>query len=195
MGLEPKSRHHGLTPEAFETLLARLDPDREQAGQRYEEIRSRLVRLFEWRGCENPEKLADDTFDRVARRLNEGVAIQSADPFSYFCGVAHLVYKEVLRQRDRERRARESEPPAVAAWPPDPEADRRLDCLRTCLQRLPEEQRRLILRYHGGDDRIQARQDLARELGIELNALRIRAHRVRRELEACVRLCLSLSNH
>ena len=62
-----------------------------------------------------------------------------------------------------------------------------MECLRRCLARLPEDQRRLILRYHGEDDRIRSRQELAEELGIALNALRIRAHRVRRDLEQCVR--------
>ena len=49
-GGEP-ARARGMTPEEFEALLAQLDPDRERAGERYETIRRKLVRLFEWRGC------------------------------------------------------------------------------------------------------------------------------------------------
>ena len=178
-----------MTPEDFEALLRFLHPDRDKAGEMYEDVYKRLVRLFEWRGCPCPEELADETMDRVARRIRGGTEIQTADPFRYFVGVAHLVYKEVWRREERQRNALNTysrEPP----WPLDPEADGRLDCLRRCLQFLPGEQRRLILHYHGDDDRIASRQKLATELDIEINALRIRAHRIRRDLEHCVRRCL-----
>src|SRR5204863_6195928 len=59
----------GLTRESFEILLAQLDPDRERAGELYETIRRKLIRLFEWRGCACPEDLADETFNRGARQL------------------------------------------------------------------------------------------------------------------------------
>src|SRR5947209_6617862 len=37
--------------DSFDRLLAWLNPDREQAGQRYEEIRRRLIKIFARRGC------------------------------------------------------------------------------------------------------------------------------------------------
>ena len=187
----------GLTPEEFEALLAQLDPnDRERAGELYETIRRKLVRLFEWRGCTSPEDLADETINRVARRLAEGVALQSRDPYGYFCGVAHLVFKEVLRRAAREHHALNE----VGGWPPaasgdDEPSDRRLDCLRGCLAQLPPDQRDLILQYYKGkndqgENNIRNRQTLAREIGVPMNALRIRVHRIRRRLESCVQECL-----
>jgi len=186
----------GLTPEAFDALLGQLDPERERAGELYETIRRKLVRLFEWRGCASPEDLADETINRVARRLDEGVELRSNDPYGYFCGVAHLVYKEVLRRASREQRAL-----AGGDWPPptleeEEPSDHRLDCLRRCLAELPPDQRDLVLRYyHGksdqGESNIRNRQQLASEAGIPMNALRIRVHRVRRKLESCVHACLS----
>lgn len=185
----------GLTPEAFEALLRQLAPERERAGELYEIIRHKLVRLFEWRGCASPEDLADVTFNRVARRLAEGVELQSNDPYGYFCGVAHLIYKEVLRKAAREHRALMS-----GDWPPpaaeeDEPSDARLECLRRCLAELPPDQRDLVLRYHHGkndpgESNIRNRQQLASEAGIPMNALRIRVHRVRRKLETCVHACL-----
>jgi DNA-directed RNA polymerase specialized sigma24 family protein len=184
-----------VTPEAFEALLRQLSPDRERAGELYETIRHKLIRLFEWRGCTSPEDLADETFDRVARRLSEGVELRSNDPYGYFCGVAHLLYKEVLREAAREHRALGS-----GEWPPpcaeeEEPSDARLECLRRCLAELPPDQRDLVLRYYqgksnSGENNIRNRQQLAREVGIEMNALRIRVHRVRRKLEACVHACL-----
>ena len=181
----------GLTPDQFEALLAQLHPDRERAGEIYETIRRKLVRLFEWRGCAYPEDLADVTFNRVARRLAEGVELRATHSHGYFYGVAHLVYKEVLRGAAREHRALEG-----GEWPPasledDEPTDERLECLRHCLRQLPGDQRNLVLRYHQGENNIRNRQALADQMGIPMNALRIRVHRVRRKLEACVHGCLS----
>ena len=81
----------------------------------------------------------------------------------------------------------EWQPPPPAE---EPEAGDRIDCLRHCLQRLPDEQRELVLRYHQESDHIRSRQTLSQELGIPMNALRIRVHRVRRKLEECVHECL-----
>lgn len=181
-----------MTAEELEALLAQLGPDREQAGARYEIIRRKLVRLFEWRGCDGPEDLADEAINRVARRLAEGTEIKSSDPYGYFCGVAHLVYKEVLRRSSRQHRALESGdwPPPVYVPEEEEPFDRRLECLRSCLAGVPQDQRDLLLRYHQGEDNIRNRKALASDLGVPLNALRIRVHRVRRKVEACVHACL-----
>lgn len=192
----PKApRPQGLTQEIFDALLAQLDPDRERAGERYEAIRRKLVRLFEWRGCAAPEDLADETINRVARRLAEGVELRSADPYGYFCGVAHLLYKEVLRRASREHRALEGSgelllPTALPVISEEESGDDRLDCLRRCLAELPADQRDLVLRYHQGESNIRNRKALSEELGIPMNALRIRVHRVRRKLESCLEDCL-----
>lgn len=180
-----------LNQESLEALLAMLDHDRDQAAVKYEAIRRKLIRLFEWRGCEFPEDLADVTFDRVAKRMSEGVEVRSADPFGYFCGVAHLVYKEVWREMARKQKAFDS-----GDWPPSPPEeepeDHRLACLKECLAQLPADQRHLLLEYHKGEDgNIRTRKRLAGELDIPINALRIRVHRIRRKLEDCIESCLS----
>jgi DNA-directed RNA polymerase specialized sigma24 family protein len=191
----PSVKPPGLTRESFDILLTQLDPDRERAGELYETIRRKLIRLFEWRGCACPEDLADDTINRVSRRMAEGVELHSADPYSYFCGVAHLRFKEVLRSASRERRALDAHgellfPTALPAVPEEEPGDRRLDCLRKCLATLHADQRELVLKYHQGDGNIRNRKALSEELGIPMNALRIRVHRVRRRLEACLDDCL-----
>lgn len=183
-----------LTPEALASLLGFLGPDEEVAARAYERIRTRLVQIFEWRGCARPEELTDETFDRVTRKLVGGLEVEAEDPLRYFCGVAYRVFKEVLREEQKERAAlaevRHLPPPAGA----DPEAESRMGCLDLCLDRIEPPQRDLILRYHTGDgrERIDNRQALAEELEVPLNALRIRAHRLRAKLEACVRDCVKV---
>jgi DNA-directed RNA polymerase specialized sigma24 family protein len=174
----------GLTCEQFETLLAHLATDREQAGSRYEDIHRRLVRLFTW--CEAPEDIADEAINRVARRLAHDTELRVGNSFAYFSGVARHVAQEMLRERKRERRAA-VEAASMTAGRPEPEfkTDGCHAGLCACLARLSGDQRRLILEYHsdGHVSRVGHRERMARELGISLNALRIRACRIRRQLE------------
>lgn len=175
----------GISPEAWEALMRLLGDNLQEAGDNYQRIRLRLIRLFEWRGCEFPEELADVTFNRVARRIAEGVVLETQDPYGYFCGVAHHVYREVLRNDTRKKvlLERGDWPPAIS--PEEPE-DHRLESLRHCLQLLDPEQRDLLLSYHQGENNIRARKQLCDQLGIGMNALRIRVHRLRRRLETCI---------
>ena len=77
-----------LTQENFDQLLAWLDPNREQAGRRYEDIRRKLVKIFVSRGCIIAEELADETINRVAMKVHEIVDTYTGDPALYFYGVA-----------------------------------------------------------------------------------------------------------
>lgn len=181
------STDRAARPNAFEALLAWLDADREQAGRAYERFRERLTRYFEWRGCDTSDALADDVLDRVGRRLVEGEVVRTQDHGQYVYGVARLVCLEALKRQKRRRAALEAQPLSVSGstWPEVEELDHRL---MTCLEELSREQRQFILRYyeHDGQARISARQRLAAEMGAPLNALRIRAHRLRDRLAACL---------
>ena len=192
-GTPAKAR--SLTRESFDVLLSQLDPDREKAGELYESIRRRLIRFFEWRGCSDPEGLTDEAFNRVARRMAEGIEIQGAVPYGYFYGVAHLVHMEFLRRASREHRALDGSgemllPKAMPVVADEEPGDPRLDCLRECLASLKADQRDLVLRYHQGENNIRNRRALSEERGIPMNALRIQVHRVRKKLESCLQECL-----
>ena len=179
-----------LGSEAFEKLLATLDPDRDRAAERYETIRGRLIQLFRWRGCPESDALADETIDRVSRKLMEGEEILSSDPAVYFYGVARNVLKEFWTEQRKEQSLQRSTGslrgfPGTQAEPRDPEVDQRLDCLDRCLARLPKEDRELIETYYRSEksEKIAGRAELARSLELSPGALRIRAHRIRRLLE------------
>jgi DNA-directed RNA polymerase specialized sigma24 family protein len=182
-----------LDRAAFDGLLTFFGPDPDTAARRYEEVRSRLVKLFAWRGCASPEDLADRTFDRVARRLLEGAQIRVADPYQYCHGVALNVVREHWREPTRGWTSLADSRPDPPAQVPDHAAriasERHLACLECCLRRLPDPQRALLLEYHANDRTIERRQALARSLDIPINALRIRAYRLRSTVEACVVRC------
>ena len=183
--------------EAFQQLLAWLDRGTDSGGERYTEMRRRLVAYFDRKGCRVPEDLADDTLNRVARRLQEEGTITDAPPAQYCYIVARFVFLEHLRSADRRVfefgipeavGARYATPPAGTMDP----REMQLDCLDGCLHQLTPADRELILAYYSGDQgtRIAARKTLAARLGVSLNALTIRASRIRARLEACVAGCL-----
>src|SRR5438093_907291 len=123
--MSPAKTLHIIKQEDFDRLLRWLDPDPERAGLTYEKIRWRLVAILASRGCASAEELADETIDRVARKV---VAIQATyvgDPATYFLGVMNNVHHEYLKR------------PMIPRLPePDDEVEmkeRTFVCLEKCL--------------------------------------------------------------
>jgi DNA-directed RNA polymerase specialized sigma24 family protein len=187
---ESGKRKWRLSQQAFDHLLASLSKDREEAGQLYQRLHRKLVRYFEWRGINRSEERADETMNRVARRLQEGQQITRLNNYVY--GVARHVFDEALREPVPE--PLDEVPPKLFETVVTPlhEDDPRLKCFDRCLEELTVESRHLILGYYQEERRakIQLRQTLANSLRIPLNALRIRAHRIRVSLEECIKNCL-----
>ena len=181
-----------LTAKALDKLLDQFSANRDEAGRHYELMRVKLVRFFEWRSCISAEDLADETINRVSRRLDEGENIFNLP--AYFSSVARLVFMESLRDRERTSVRLDEVPEISIEQPPEDEpAAARLRCLEHCLGKLPIESQNLIMKYYHDEKRakIDRRKQLAEALGIPLNALRIRAHRIRTALENCVRGCVT----
>jgi DNA-directed RNA polymerase specialized sigma24 family protein len=181
----PSLRETWHIPQAvFDRFLLWLNPDREEAGRKYEDVRRRLIKLFACRGCSCPEDLADETINRVIFKVPEIVDSYQGDPAAYFAGVARNVFHEFVRRRP--------DPPAAPPQPQVGQKGRELECLDQCMDHLHPDNRKLILDYHREEKRpkIDHRSRLAENLGIELNALRIRAHRIRAILHECVIECL-----
>jgi DNA-directed RNA polymerase specialized sigma24 family protein len=177
--LGPSSR--GLTQEGFDRLLRVLDDDREQAGERYEQLRRRLLLFFRARGVPQPEDRADDTLTVAAARMDKGEVVENVE--AYTLGIARLIALEGYRADAQEREAlRES---ALVTTAPADAPEERHQLFERCLAQLPGDQRDLILAYYGGPDgdRIAHRRRLAEQHAIPVNALRIRAHRIRQQLE------------
>jgi DNA-directed RNA polymerase specialized sigma24 family protein len=181
------NRNWVLSQDAFDALLDWLGPDREQAGIKYEDIRRRLIKIFTARGRVDAEDLADETINRVTQRLSEIREEFEGDPARYFFGVANMLNMEAMRRKP---------PPPPPTPPPDPnQAELEYHCLEHCIDRLSGENRYLLLKYYGAEGRskVDHRKQLAEELGIAPNALRIRAYRIRLGLQECVQKCIERS--
>lgn len=180
------------TKQAFEKLLATLSSDRDEAAKQYEIVRLKLLRFFERRAVVTPEHHVDETLDRVMRRIDEGEIISNL--MAYFYKVASYVFMEDRKEQEQSRIAANSmqfhaAPPQFDSGEESP----RVRCFDRCLEELPIESRTLILEYYReeGRTKIELRRQAAQRLGIPLNALRIRAHRIRVSLETCVKQCLA----
>lgn len=175
-----------LTEDDFDRFLAALDPDRDRAGERYEQLRNTLVRLFASRGAASPEDLADETLNRVASGIGRIGEIEDIRRYVY--GVANNILRESQRRRSVQEEVQIPFPNIG-----EDEAERQLDCLDLCLQKLTPRSRELILNYYQAQQKsagIEHRKMLAEKLGVGLNELRVQSHRIRASLEKCVKKCL-----
>lgn len=194
-----------LTETAFRQFLNWLDEGVDSGGERYLEMRRRLVSYFDRKNCLSPDDLADETLNRVARRLEEEGSIDSTSPAHYCYIVAKFIFLEYLRRRTERPQISidEHEPPGDTSLNPAEISERkrdaeleekRLNCLEHCLKDLGPNNTGMIIQYYQGEQKtkIENRRALAEASGITMNALGIRVCRIRDRLEACVSKCLSL---
>ena len=187
-------KESGSTETSFNELLAWLHPEPEEAALIYETLRADLIRIFRWRGCSDPEGMADETIIRVTRKVDEMAATYTGSPTSYFYGVAKNLLHEYDRRRDisLSSQAEQFVLPAPLAEEDD-SSERVYECFEKCLKRLEASERKLVIRYYEGQGRakIDGRKRLAAKLGVDLNALRVRTRRIRSKLRECIEKCLA----
>lgn len=171
--------------EDFEKLLRWLDPDRDIAGEKYEKIRFRLVRIFSCRGCCDADDLADKTINVVMMsKIDWLIENYVGNPALYFYAVAKKIYLESRKPKPI--------PIVPPPDPPPPEVEQLATHLDECLEELPRAERVLVLRYHECEkqEKIRNRKKLAEELKVSRNALRIKVCHIHARLKKCVELRL-----
>jgi len=175
-----------IADEPFDELLDWLDPDREAAGRKYEKIRAGLIRIFISSGISDAGFYADETIDRVMKRLPEIRATYVGEPARYFYGVARKIILEARRKKELPTDVI----PDHVVEPTRP--DDLIDCLKQCLKDLARDKQELILDYHlyQGRAKVEHHREMASELSISEGALRTRAHHLRVSLEECVLECV-----
>ena len=180
-----------VTQENFDALLNWLDLNREAAGQKYEKIRQRLIRIFVCRGCFEAEELADMTINRVMLKLPQISEKYVGEPTLYFYGVADKVHHEWLRQQKKIKKLELTGTDNYDET--EPESESEYECLEDCLKILSIAERELIVSYYKEEKKakIELRRALASKLGISISALQVKTCRIRAELQKCVRNCVS----
>jgi DNA-directed RNA polymerase specialized sigma24 family protein len=189
-----------LTATSFQTLLGRLDTDPSAAAEKYEALRIKLANLHRWRGCaeSHADELADITLDRVAAKLAAGEVVENVAAFA--SAVARFVSLEHSRKNKLD--AVGDDFPETPVEPDldfldDP--DERMKCMRRCVATtLTDDDKRIVVGYYDtdADEKIKsARKRLADSFGLTVNALKVRACRLRMRLEQCINDCVAGVTH
>lgn len=171
----------------FERLLAWLGAGPDQAAEKYEHIRNSLLNYFRRHGAADPPTLADEVIERVTRKVKEVAPTYVGDPVHYFLAVARNVLAE------SRRRPVLVELPKDVPMLPSPDAhgtkELLLQSLEQCWAQLSPQEQAVLLRYYletPPQTLSQSREQLAREMGLSVNALRVTTHRVRGKLKRCI---------
>jgi DNA-directed RNA polymerase specialized sigma24 family protein len=186
-----------LSTVRFASFLAWLDSDPVTAAEKYLALRHKLVKIFERTQCGDPESLADEAMDRIAKKLGEG-AIHNLNSYAY--AVAMKISLEIRKASGRFVSIDHNDWQDSLVGDPDPEkrivdAIRHatsIQCMDRCLKRLPTGDHELLLQYYAGEKqvRIQHRQELAEKRGTSLARLRSEVNTLREKLRGCVHRCL-----
>jgi len=159
-------------------------------------LRLKLTKCVAWKGCPetDAEMLADTTLDRIAAKIEGGEVIENMN--AYACQVLRFVWLEYSRKRIEETAG--DELPEVAVDPDTAsidEPDVRLNCLRNRMNEVVPDMadRSLIVGYYDADagkKNKDQRKDLAAQLGLTMNTLKVKACRLRARLEKCINNCV-----
>ena len=187
------ARDSALPPESFDEILGWLNPDRDVAGSIYVQLRNDLAQIFTWNRCPDPEGLTDEVFDRVAKKVHDLRYTFVGDPKLFFYGVARNLIKEIPKKVKTQVSLQGTEPASNPRIELEQEtASMREDCLASCLQKLSADKRELIVAYYAKEKqaKVDHRTEMARQLGISVETLRVKAYRIRSTLEQCIERCL-----
>lgn len=176
--------------EEFEALLGWLSEDREQAGAEYNKIRAGLIRFFRFKGCSDPVSLADETLNRVAKRITSFDESNNAKKSTIIYGFAKNIFLEDRRNRTKiEKKLKDFEFYQTSF---DELKELRFECMEECLVMVSKEDREQFIEFYAQENaqNSDARRQIAERFGLEMNALYVRIFRMRAKLAKCIEKCV-----
>lgn len=187
-----------LTKENLTALLDWFSPNQDEAGKKYEQIREGLIRYFQFRGCSDPDILADETITRVAMKLPTFDMSNNVKTISYFYGFAKNIFREYLTQKAKKEVEFESvKSLQTASYEKNQSEDLfELECLESCLKELNVGEKELLLQYYSKNKRekLDLRQKLADQWKMKKGTLHTKVHRLKIEVRNCLKKCLNEKN-
>lgn len=171
---------------SFDRLLRALEPEAVSVSDSFRRCRTKLVRFFLWRHCDDPDNLADETTSRLVKKVQAGQEISADHPYSYVFAIAKNVFLEYLRAKEKSGVQTDIDDLREEAVPEGTD-----DCWSQCVTQLPAERREFLEAYFLDDI---DREAFAHEKGMSINALRLTVHRYKKALLRCVENCLRRLN-
>ncbi len=187
-----------LTKENFDNLLRWFSADREDAGKKYEEIRSGLIRFFRIRGCADPSELVDETINRVALKIPKETIEMEKFSLSYIYGFAVNVHHEYVRlNASREVELNLNLPfETLHSKEYSGTENEHSNCLKRCLEKLTLEESTVLVKYYSEEKsaKFDLRKQMAETLNISVRALHTKVFRLKTRMKKCIEKCLSEKN-
>ena len=191
-----KKKQWELTKEEFDRFLDWFDKDRDQAAAKYEKICHRLKDYFIYHcpGCPDPESLADETINRVVRKLPTFADSYTGEKEKIFYGYANYVRLEYFRKWQADENLKVEFVSLIESLQHrnqseiDAEQERIFQCFAHCLQQQPKDKQVMFISYYlvEKSDRVGHHEKLAKELELTLNALRKKIFDLKHKLLDCV---------
>ncbi len=184
--------NHDVDKENFESLLRWLSDDLTDAGIKFENIRSGLLRFFRIKGCHDPETYADETMNRVINRFDRLDLGTGVKPSTIFYGFANRVFLEYWRtEKNLTIQLGDRFQELVDSSDRD-SLDPALDCLQGCIRTLEKRDGKLVVEYYAVRDSVGVdfRRKLAESHKMTIGALHTRIHRIKGSLRPCVEKCI-----
>lgn len=181
---------YNLVQQDFDALLGLFSGDREEAGRSYEKLRNGLIRFFQFRGCNDPEQLVDETFNRVASKVADYESAKNSNPTGYIYGFARNVLLEQARKKETQLEPEHLGIQTVAETYDDAR-ELAFECLTKCLDEFPERERSLVIEYYCRErvEKIADRKRLAANAKCSQAALHLKIFRIKGRLRTCVENC------
>ncbi len=176
-----------VSKDLFNKLLNWLDEDPEKAGNKYQKIREKLIRVFISRGFSDAEDLTDEVFDRVTSKIESITPTYIGETSYYFYGVASKIMLEAKRRKETSLNEE-----ILKSQDETNNSDPKIECLETCLNKLLPDQKLLILNYYKFEKREKTdiRLNLAEKLKLSPNSLRVQVYRIKAKLKGCIEKCI-----
>lgn len=193
-------------PTAGDKLLRLFDSDPVVAEEKLLRCRQKLIRRFAGERLPDAGDLANETLRRVLESLKLGEKKLTTTIEAYVSGFATNIIHEFRRQRIQNKEIPLDDLPSASeprsstleelelAFSQDQDL---WNCLRQCLDELPQTDRETLLSYYDTqlDQKLkQIREQIAHSLGVSSSQLRKRTFKLRAALEACIQDCLSRRN-
>lgn len=183
----------GQDTDPYTLFLSLLSPDQNVAEHKFRDLRRRLAVVLDFRGCACSYELVDEAIFRFVCHLAHMQTPFAGDPVAYLTTVACNLHLAHLQKQFLPL------PDDISEWPQTDEGDagdkeQLHKCLDGCLNKLSTADRDLILKYYRWDKqaKIEFRKEMAKEMGISANALKIKVYHIRKTLGACIEECLGL---
>lgn len=173
-------------PTGFNKFLRTLEPNASSVNDGFLRCRTKLVKFFFWRRCDDPDNLADETTTRLLNKVQAGQEISGDNPYGYVFGIAKNVFLEYLKAKKKSGIQTD-----LDELRDEPSVQGTETCSSLCLAQLSAEKREFLEEYYLDDI---DRELFARDKGLTINAIRLQVFRCREILKHCMENCLRRFN-